>query len=836
MHVERTEAPGRPFLPATLESRLYSWLMTATGLVLVAMAVGGWITLMSWSASDPSLTHATSGTTRNLLGPVGSILSDLALQTLGFSAVVLFLGPAWCGIELILNHGLKSAKSRSALFIAALVVLAGALSSIPAPTEWPLRHGLGGAIGDLMFNLTAGLAGKALPAPGAIAGLLLFAGGMTLLSASFGVGQREVLILAQSHRFATSRTPVTAAEGGHFTHDDMNEDTGPGLDPLPRGPAFFDRPPGHVQRPSSPMPAARERETQLSLNIDPAMPRSDRGRAAIDRPAGFDQTTDLASSSIAARFAPRQDSPAKGGEPGQRSPSQILGGLMSFRGAAAEWRRPSLNILKRPPAHKPGAEHTQPVLRGSARLLEDVLSDFGIKGEVKGVKPGPVVTLFEMEPQRGIKASRIVALSDDIARSMSATSARVAAIPGRNVMGIELPNLRRETVYLRELLEHETWRTSEAQLPVVLGKGIGGEPIVADLARMPHLLVAGTTGSGKSVGINALILSLIFKLSPAECRLLMIDPKMLELSAYNGIPHLLAPVVTDPHRAAAALGWAVSEMEERYKRMAELGVRNIEMFNVRVKNAKKRGELIGRTVQTGFDPKTGEAIYERADKTPEPMPYIVIVVDEFADLMAVAGKEVEGTVQRLAQMARAAGIHLVMATQRPSVDVVTGTIKANFPSRIAFRVASKVDSRTIINEQGAEQLLGAGDMLYSAGSGQILRVHGPFVSDEEVEAVAAALREQGSPAYVDMLIREPAVEADPDNAAIATPSTADDLFDRAVALVHRDGKVSTSYLQRRLGIGYNRAADLIERMEQEGLISPPDSAGRRHILSGGETN
>ncbi|MGE3915840.1 MAG: DNA translocase FtsK, partial [Hyphomicrobiaceae bacterium] len=410
---------------------------------------------------------------------------------------------------------------------------------------------------------------------------------------------------------------------------------------------------------------------------------------------------------------------------------------------------------------------------------------------------------------------------------------RVAAVPGRNVIGIELPNVRRETVYLRELMEHEAWRSTEAQLPVVLGKGIGGEPVIADLARMPHVLVAGTTGSGKSVGVNALILSLLYRLSPAECRFLMIDPKMLELSVYNGIPHLLAPVVTDPHRAAAALGWVVSEMEERYKRMSELGVRNIDMFNVRVKNARKRGERLGRTVQTGFDEATGEAVYVREDRVPEPMPYIVVIVDEFADLMSVAGKEVEGIVQRLAQMARAAGIHLVMATQRPSVDVVTGTIKANFPTRVAFRVASKIDSRTILGEQGAEQLLGAGDMLYSAGSGQIVRVHGPFVSDDEVEAVASALRADGEPAYVDNLVLRLEADEAADAASSASQPTlqADDLFDRAVAIVHRDGKASTSYLQRRLGVGYNRAADLIERMESEGLVTPPDGQGRRRVVA-----
>ncbi|MGL4396865.1 MAG: DNA translocase FtsK, partial [Hyphomicrobium sp.] len=424
----------------------------------------------------------------------------------------------------------------------------------------------------------------------------------------------------------------------------------------------------------------------------------------------------------------------------------------------------------------------------------------------------------------------VIGLADDIARSMSVASVRAAVVAGRNAIGLELPNMRREPVLLRELLESETYKASEAILPLSLGKAIGGEPVVADLARMPHLLVAGTTGSGKSVAVNAFILSLLYRHAPDTCRLLMIDPKMLELSVYNGIPHLLTPVVTDPHKAVVALNWAVSEMEERYKRMSTLSVRNIDVFNNRVRNAQKRGELITRTVQTGFD-KAGDAVFEKQKMDLQPMPHIVIVVDEFADLMSVAGKEVEGAVQRLAQMARAAGIHLIMATQRPSVDVITGTIKANFPTRISFKVTSKIDSRTILNDQGAEQLLGHGDMLYSTGAGQVVRVHGPFVADEEVEAIADALRQQGAPQYVEGLLDAPqAAEA----AAGERANTSDgDLFDRAVAVVLRDRKVSTSYIQRRLGIGYNRAADLVERMEREGMISPANATGRREILIGG---
>jgi S-DNA-T family DNA segregation ATPase FtsK/SpoIIIE len=444
-----------------------------------------------------------------------------------------------------------------------------------------------------------------------------------------------------------------------------------------------------------------------------------------------------------------------------------------------------------------------------------------------------VVTLFDLEPARGTKTSRIISLADDIARSMSARSARVAVVPGRNAIGIELPNARREQVMLRDILESQTFTASDGVLPLALGRSIGGDPVVADLARMPHLLIAGTTGSGKSVGVNAMILSLLCRHSPDDCRLLMIDPKMLELSVYNGIPHLLTPVVTEPQRAVAALNWAVNEMEERYKRMSRLAVRNIDAFNARVKGAKQRGEPLSRKVQTGIDPRTGQALFEREEMNLEPMPYIVVVVDEFADLMITSGKEIETAVQRLAQKARAAGIHLIMATQRPSVDIITGTIKANFPTRISFKVASKIDSRTILNEQGAEHLLGHGDMLFASGSGQMARVHGPFVSDEEVESIAAFLRSQGEPRYIDGIETSRAGPEAPEIAASAEGS--DDLYDRAVAVVLRDRKASTSYIQRRLSIGYNRAADLIERMEQEGLVSAPNQMGRREILMGEPT-
>ena len=469
-------------------------------------------------------------------------------------------------------------------------------------------------------------------------------------------------------------------------------------------------------------------------------------------------------------------------------------------------------------------------LRQNARLLETVLSEFGVRGQIDQIRPGPVVTLYELVPAPGVKHSRVVALSDDIARSMSARACRVSVVQGRNAIGIELPNPRRDTVYLRDLLASSDYEKSTAALPMALGETIGGEPYVADLARMPHLLIAGTTGSGKSVGVNAMILSVLYRLPPDQCRFIMIDPKMLELSVYDGIPHLLAPVVTDPKKAIVALKWTVREMEDRYRRMSKIGVRNIGGFNEKAHEALARNEHFERTVQTGFD-EAGRPVYETETVRPEPMPYLVVVIDEVADLMMVAGKEIEGAVQRLAQMARAAGIHLIMATQRPSVDVITGTIKANFPTRISFQVTSKIDARTILGEQGAEQLLGQGDMLYMAGGGRVTRLHGPFVSDAEVEAVANFLRQQGEPKYVDD-VTAGADDEGGDTGDAGGGSSGDDLYDQAVAVVTRDRKASTSYIQRRLQIGYNRAASLMEKMEREGVVGAANHAGKRDILVG----
>ncbi|WFE90293.1 DNA translocase FtsK [Roseibium porphyridii] len=504
----------------------------------------------------------------------------------------------------------------------------------------------------------------------------------------------------------------------------------------------------------------------------------------------------------------------------------------SFLGAPEEYELPPLRLLEEPKAGGKVPGLSADALEQNARILEGVLEDFGVRGEIIEVRPGPVVTLYELEPAPGIKSSRVIGLADDIARSMSAISARVAVIPGKNAIGIELPNARRETVYLRELLAAQDFEKSKSKLALALGKTINGESVVADLARMPHLLVAGTTGSGKSVSINTMILSLLYRLTPDQCKMIMIDPKMLELSIYDGIPHLLTPVVTDPNKAVVALKWTVREMEDRYKKMSKMGVRNIDGYNTRIKQALEKGESFTRTVQTGFDRETGQPIYEEEELPLEAMPYIVVVVDEMADLMMVAGKDIEGAIQRLAQMARAAGIHLIMATQRPSVDVITGTIKANFPTRISFQVTSKIDSRTILGEMGAEQLLGMGDMLFMAGGGRIQRVHGPFVSDDEVEDIVKHLKVQGTPQYLEAVTEEEEASDGPydGGGGLAGGGEGNELYDKAVAIVLRDKKASTSYIQRRLSIGYNRAASLIERMEQEGVISAANHAGKREIL------
>ena len=835
MYRESYALDQQRFLPDVMEEKLTTWLARCMGIALCVAGAAGWVSLLTWSVGDPSLSHASYTPATNLLGAPGAVVSDLLLQFLGLAAVFIVLAPVVWGYELIASGKISMFRLRVLLLPVATLALAAGTSALPTAATWPLYHGFGGLLGDLIYNLAASILTLVLPARSAgLAGLVLFSGGLAAFTFCLGLGGREPLARWQSE--ATYRPKL----GGLFRRKPASP-ANPGIEPALQHPVMTPEP--RKARARDAMPAPMPVDVPESAANETWAPEQDDDAADEEVDGGrdeyFDDDTELASRAIAKRFAPKNGAARPNSEPTLELPLDVppapkpvprpVNRGLRLRGKEAGFRQPSLNLLKRPTVVKQNSELVQSVLNGTARLLEDVLSDFGVKGEIKDIKPGPVVTLFELEPARGTKSSRVIGLADDIARSMSAMAVRVAVVPGRNVIGIELPNTPREGVLLREIFEAQTFKSTGATLPLALGKSIGGDPVVVDLARMPHLLVAGTTGSGKSVGINSMVLSLLYKLSPDDCRLLMIDPKMLELSVYDNIPHLLTPVVTDPHKAVAALNWAVREMEERYKRMARLGVRNIDVFNNRVRHAKMQGGSLQRTVQTGFDRKTGEAVFETETFELEPMPYIVIVVDEFADLMMVAGKEIEAAVQRLAQMARAAGIHLIMATQRPSVDVITGTIKANFPTRISFKVTSKVDSRTILNEQGAEQLLGQGDMLFSAGSGQVVRVHGPFVSDEEVDSIAQFLRQQGEPAYVDG-VTDVEVEPEDFQGHGAGKGGEADLYDKAVAIVLRDRKASTSYLQRRLAIGYNRAASLMERMEQERLVGPANATGKREIL------
>jgi DNA segregation ATPase FtsK/SpoIIIE, S-DNA-T family len=763
-----------------------------------------------------------------LFGAVSSVLSIISSDTSGIAAAILLLGAGLSSLAQSLG------VSRADIFPRRLPNLPGAQEA----ATW------GHEAAAWSRNSAAQFAAR-IPRQGSLAAALdafrTFGSSPALGMERFGFGRSEPVLpglfsrrqepsLAEDDRYAAPRPHYEPRRPMHSDFDDIPDDmdvTTGEHDMLPSednalklsSRAIAER---FAPANGRPLPFAQNVEITEPGLAAPVLPDN-------DLPRFLTGAREAAQPEPVATLAPQN--PAKSAPAGRRVPAGIARAMAARRGEKI-FQRPTPAMLKRSPPAKVSAELSQTVLRGTARLLEEVLADFGVKGEIRDIKPGPVVTLYELEPARGTKATRVISLADDIARMMSATSARVAVIPGRNVIGIELPNSRRDTVGLREVLESPTFANADGILPLTLGRSIGGDPIIADLARMPHLLVAGTTGSGKSVGVNAMILSILFRHTPDECRFLMIDPKMLELSVYNDIPHLLTPVVTEPEKAVGALNWVVGEMEERYKRMAKLTVRNIEAFNTRVRTAAERGEQLERTVQTGFDPDTGNPIYEREQMDLAPMPYIVVVVDEFADLMITAGKDIETAVQRLAQKARAAGIHLIMATQRPSVDIITGTIKANFPTRISFKVASKIDSRTILNEQGAEQLLGQGDMLYTSGGGQLLRVHGPFVSDEEVEAIANYLKTQGEPRYVASIAAAQENPGAQHGGHGGASEDGESLYDRAVAIVMRDRKASTSYIQRRLSIGYNRAADLIERMEQDGLISAPNHTGRREILAG----
>jgi S-DNA-T family DNA segregation ATPase FtsK/SpoIIIE len=829
-----------------------------SGLGLVGSSGALALALLTWSVQDPSLNHATNGTVHNVLGAAGAVVADLVMQMFGLASVALLAPLAIWGWRLLTQHKLERVGLRLLLWFFGGLASAGFASLLPVSSHWPLPGGLGGVLGDAILILPRLLFGG-VPAIMIVLSIALFCAAILCLSACAGTRARA----ADSDAFEDDELPLdqrldlASRQRRGAGSEDADEAGEPGFALVSIGAlihaalsfkAALARRLLRLRKragtpPLAPWQAAAQRLSaeydwagnplNLSMRAEPTFGQPPFDASAYAPPAARAAAHRSSSGEVEPQTAGAHVTPAAASlKTGQRLAREIQPSMLD-RLAQNKYQLPPLLMLAE--AKKPvGGRVSEDALQQNARLLEGVLEDFGVKGEIINVRPGPVVTLYELEPAPGIKSSRVIGLADDIARSMSAVSARVAVVQGRNAIGIELPNQRRETVFLRELLASQDFEKSKHKLAIALGKTIGGEPIIVDLARMPHLLVAGTTGSGKSVAINTMILSLLYRLRPDECRLIMVDPKMLELSAYDGIPHLLTPVVTDPKKAVVALKWAVREMEDRYKKMSKLGVRNIDGFNIRVGEALAKGETVTRTVQTGYDRETGEAIYEREEMDLAILPYIVVIVDEMADLMMVAGKDIEGAIQRLAQMARAAGIHLIMATQRPSVDVITGTIKANFPTRISFQVTSKIDSRTILGEQGAEQLLGQGDMLYMAGGGRIMRVHGPFVSDTEVEKVVAHLKTQGQPEYLDTITVDDEAEAgDEALSGGGEGEESGDLYDRAVAIVLRDKKCSTSYIQRRLSIGYNKAASLVERMEKEGVVSAPNHSGKRMILIGG---
>ncbi len=801
--------PPRP----TASSRL---ALQRIGLTLTAAIGGvyGLASVITYSPADPSFNVATNAAASNLLGGPGAMFADLALQTMGAATPAALIAVGAAGAIRIANKRMANPISVSRVLSGAsgVALLAGLAAHIPAPGAWPLGAGFGGMLGDGVKGLlNAATSAISLPGEQIISALLCLTGAVVAGGWAFRVSKSDVNAMAEAARRAAldaaSKTATTIAamrKPAELPAPQADADWAPLPDPVLPAPPVRDRI-SFTPAIDTPMPAAPQRAAAAPVQ-DYEPPRPPPQRAAP------------APAPSAAPAAPR---------PNPRPPVQQ--GEFAFA-ANDQFELPSADFLSPPKPRTVQADGA--ALKAASQRLAAVLADYGVQGEIVAARPGPVVTLFELEPAPGVKSARVVGLADDIARSMSATSARVAVIPGRNAIGIELPNPKRETVYLRTLLESRAFVGNQGGLPLALGETIEGEPFAADLAKMPHLLIAGTTGSGKSVGINAMILSLLYRHGPEECQFIMIDPKMLELSVYEGIPHLLAPVVTDPKKAVVALKWTVREMEERYRRMAKLGVRSIHGFNERVAEAIATGERLERSIQRGIDPDTGEPIIDSEEIPLERMPYIVVVIDEMADLMLTAGKDIEAAVQRLAQMARAAGIHVIMATQRPSVDVITGTIKANFPTRISYSVTSKIDSRTILGEQGAEQLLGMGDCLFMAGGGRIQRLHGPFVTEREVERVVQMLRAQGAPKYRNEVLEDPdAVREEEDLPFDEATGSSEDLYDRAVQIVIRDRRPSTSYIQRRLSVGYNKAALLIERMEKDGIVSAAQGASqKREVL------
>ena len=769
----------------------------AKALVLCGIGAFILIAMLSYNPFDSTSDTAGLGQVSNKLGAPGASLSNILMQLIGSAGFVLGGLTLFSGVRRMLKP--RAARShwdrfrRFAIFFACVILSAATLSAFPIPQNWPMANGLGGWIGDSIFlSLRAGLNHFNIPVSGLIVAFFVFLACAFTLARFIGIVSKDVLDLWDAAGLVWATVRVGFDKMVNIIREKFDKTYGADI----ASPDSLTHLYGGTDSSAEP--------------VEPKEPKKKKVR-------------------VKRRIAPiAADTPAPAvAAPASKAKKKVKPKKPQFKfDEGADFVLPTLDLLKMPPPRRAITDEAS-LVRASENLHR-VMGEYGIKGEMGDVRPGPVVTLFEFEPAPGMKSQRIINLSDDIARNMSAQSTRIAVVPGRNAMGVELPNKRRETVWLRDMLASEAFQSSEANLPMVMGEDIGGEPFVTDLSKMPHLLVAGTTGSGKSVGVNAMILSLMYKLTPDECKFIMIDPKMLELSVYDGAPHLLAPVVTEPKKAVVALKWTVREMEDRYRKMSKMGVRNMAGYNEKVAEAKSSGEVMTRTQMTGYDKESGEPIFETEELHYEPMPYIVVIIDEMADLMMVAGKDIEGTVQRLAQMARAAGIHMIMATQRPSVDVITGTIKANFPTRVSFRVGSKIDSRTILGEQGAEQLLGNGDMLFM-GTGRPRRLHGPFVSDGEVERIAEFVKAQGSPSYLDEITKD--VDEDmPDGAGATGGGEETSLFDQAVAIVARDRKASTSYVQRRLSIGYNRAADLIDRMESEGMIGPSGPGGKREIF------
>ena len=849
----RGEQP-RPLLPVRLANTLREGVRAVLGAGLLGITAITWLALVSWSLHDPSLSHPTALHARNWLGSPGAMGADLILQTLGLAALAVVLAPMFWGLTLVQREPVARLAHRFISYLTAIPALAAAASALPSPASWPLYHGLGGIIGDAAFRVASApfaLAHAEYGRP--VAGLVCLAVGLWSAAHSIGATWASLQRVPRTRRTKPTTKPITKrATANVASQSEVRAEPVLTL-PVQRATPVTARPPDpRTQIQYGPYAGF---DTDADEPIDPE----------------FDAWTEQASSGIASRFAPQAMTPATGTPRGLQEAvlDVFTGGRAAVRNAPAgdeqpqdvlpaaplsattartqaktqAYKRPSLNLLERAAGPATTTAVAASLLRGNARLLEDTLADFGVIGQVRDITPGPVVTRFELEPARGTNLARVMALADDIARGMGTQSVRITPVPGMLTLGIEMPNLVRVQIALRDVFDTETYRATTDMLPIALGLTITGEPVVADLAQLPSLLVSGANGSGKSTGINAMILSLLYKHGPDECRFLMIDEKMLDLAVYNGIPHLLTPVVSDPHKALTALAWCVSEMEERAKRMATLGVRNIDLFNNRVRNAKKRGERLARTVQTGFDDRTGEATYVKEDMNLEPMPYIVIVIDEFAGLMAVAGREIEGAVARLAQAARSCGIHLIMATERPSNDIVTGAIKTSVPARVSYKSANRSDSRAVLDAEGAEQLLGSGDMLFTNGAGLPLRVHGPYVSQAEIESVTGTLRQQGAPRYVEGLagsagversvtVRTGAVTGTARTSAVMTAQSADALYDRAVAIIARDARASRDHLARRLNITPGWAEALLQRLHADGVIGPPDAHGQCQVLVG----